>query len=185
MRADAQAPDVRRGLLVHRGGSAASRPEAWHPRTGKAGSGAAAPPAQPTHCGRCGTAGGVHPGRGRCPAQPGCGQTAHYAGMLGSGPLTSRYRQSAMSGAHCRRSARLPGRSSGSSMPRPNGGSGLVAAGLPLNLPALQYAICPAWLTGSQGLALGRRRGQDVRGVLIQPAACDGQPCRAGRRRRL
>ena len=40
-----------------------------------------------------------------------------------------------------RHSARLPGWSSGSLMPHPNGGSGLVAAGSPLNLPALQLAI--------------------------------------------
>jgi hypothetical protein len=63
-----------------------------------------------------------------------------------------------------RRSAWLPGRSSGSSRPYPNGGSGLlVTAGLPMSLPAPQVAICPAWLTGSRGPGLGGRyEGKDL-----------------------
>ena len=32
-----------------------------------------------------------------------------------------------------------------------------------MNLPALQLMICPAWLTGSRGLPLGRRcEGEDL-----------------------
>ena len=48
-------------------------------------------------------------------------------------------------------------------MPHPDGGSGLVAAGSPLNLPVLRFVICPAWLAGSRGLPLGRRcEGEDL-----------------------